>query len=423
LTRRCAYAIVGAAAVVPRLVVLLHERGSILGSFTEKSDAFAQTFVSTGTFGLVPGHPSAYTQPLYGFFLSAIYWTVGRHWLAVGLAQIALAVCAALLVYELGRRWLSPRAGLVAAVVATLNPYLVWHDIHVNREILDTPLAAALTLLTLLAWERRSIALAALDGIALGLAVLGNTRLALLPLVCAAFVVPGWSRRGLAAAAALLAATALVVVPWVVRNGVAVGCYTLTTDSRALWKANNENTYATLAAGGRWIDDVPPLPGAPPSPEQAAEANLVNGTPYTVDECAQMAFFQHRVFRFWRDHPGEKARLSAQAAGMLWQPAAVETAGGPGSGTAVGAIKRWIEPLYLVPLYVLALVGTVVVPRRLAALALALLAYQTLAAVVFAGATRYRAPWDFLIVVLATGGARFLLARASSARSPRRAVA
>ena len=45
-----------------------------------------------------------------------------------------------------------------------------------------------------------------------------------------------------------------------VRNKVQVGCFAITTDARALWKANNENTYDVLARGG-WIDDVPELPG------------------------------------------------------------------------------------------------------------------------------------------------------------------
>ena len=37
----------------------------------EKSDLLARVFVETGTFGYVPGEPSAYTQPLYGWFLIA----------------------------------------------------------------------------------------------------------------------------------------------------------------------------------------------------------------------------------------------------------------------------------------------------------------------------------------------------------------
>ena len=41
------------------------------------------------------------------------------------------------------------------------------------------------------------------------------------------------------------------------------------------------------------------------------------------------------------------------------------------------------------------------VPRPFALLALLLLAYETVAAMVFVGATRYRISWDFLIAVLA----------------------
>jgi hypothetical protein len=50
---------------------------------------------------------------------------------------------------------------------------------------------------------------------------------------------------------------------------VVIGCATITTDTRALWKANNPATYDVLARGG-WIDDVPDLPGVPPWPEKAA---------------------------------------------------------------------------------------------------------------------------------------------------------
>ena len=149
MTRRTAYAVVAAAAIVPRLAVLLHERSDILTSFTEKSDRFARAFVDDGTFGFIAGEPSAFTQPLYSFFLAPIYWIVGREWWSVGFAQIAIAAATALLVYETGRRFLSPRAGLVAALIATLNPYLVWHDVHVNRELLDQLAAGGVVLLTL----------------------------------------------------------------------------------------------------------------------------------------------------------------------------------------------------------------------------------------------------------------------------------
>src|SRR5215210_4930150 len=153
--------LIAVAAIGPRLAVLLYERDDILTAFTDKSDDFARTFVAHGTFGFIPGEPSAYTQPLYGFFLIPIYWIFGRTWWAVGGVQILVATATALLVYAIGARVLSRRAGVLAAVVATLNPYLVWHDVHLNREILDQVLAAALVLCTLLAADRRSVGWAA----------------------------------------------------------------------------------------------------------------------------------------------------------------------------------------------------------------------------------------------------------------------
>jgi 4-amino-4-deoxy-L-arabinose transferase-like glycosyltransferase len=410
VTRRAAYAVVASAAVVPRLAVLLHERSDILASFTEKSDQFAKTFVDSGTFGFLPGVPSAWTQPLYSFFLVPIYWSFGREWWAVGLAQTAVAAAAALVVYETGRRFLSPRAGLIAAVVATLNPYLIWHDVHVNREILDQLLAAVIVFLTLLGTERArrpGLAVPALLGLALGLAILGNTRLLLLPLVIAAFLV--WQTRDWRAPAIAVGVCALALVPWAVRNDVSVGCFTLTTDSRALWKANNLNTYGVLDHGG-WIDDVPALAGAPPWPELAADLTRA-GKPTTVDECEQMRLYRRTVLDFWRDHPGEKARLAGQAARMLWDPRALRTEGRSEQGGLVDDARAWVQPLYTIPLYVLALAGLLLVPRHIAVLFVALLAYNTLAALAFAGATRYRVPWDFVLALAAGAAVVWLLDR------------
>jgi hypothetical protein len=397
--------LIALAAVAPRLAVLVHERGRILTAFTDKSDDFAQTFVHHGTFGFIPGEPSAYTQPLYGFFLIPIYWIFGRNWWAVGGAQIAVATVTAFLVYAIGARVLSRRAGTIAAILATLNPYLVWHDVHLNREVLDQLLAAALILCTLVAADRRSVKWATAAGIFGGLAVLGNVRLSFIPLVLAAYLVirDGWSW----APAALVVAAALTVTPWVIRNKVEVDCFALTTDGRALWKANNDQTYGLLAQG-KWIDDVKDPPGHPfPNPEEARDIYRQSGKKNHVDECANQAYYQHKAWRFVRDHPGEKAKLVAQAVRMEWDPRTTASATDSGHG----AIRSLAQPLYTSFLYALALVGIFVAARGFAGLALAVLAYQTLAAMAFVGATRYRVTTDFLIALLAAGTIGWALTR------------
>jgi 4-amino-4-deoxy-L-arabinose transferase-like glycosyltransferase len=414
---RSAVVLLAAVTALPRLAVLLRERGAILASFTDKGDDFARTFLSSGTYGFIPGHASAYTQPLYGWFLIPLYWIFGRHWLVVGLAHIAVATATTLIVWQIGKRWLSPGSGLIAAVLVALHPYLVWHDVHMNREILDHFLAAAVVYLTLHASERLGWRRALPLGAVIGLGVLGNVRLEGLPVILGAYLLwrAGMARRTLLAVAALLAGTALVVLPWVVRNDVSVGCFAVTTDARALWKANNVNTYDTLKHGG-WIDHVPQPKSFPPTPQDVYDQWRRTGVVRPYDECAQMTTFQSKVIQFWRHHPGEKARLIPLDAQWLWQPNVVETRGRPGAGSWLDTLRSSAEPAYMIPLYVLALVGLFFVPRFLAVLAVVLLGYQTLVAMLFVGETRYRVPWDFLLALLAGTAIVELTARVRARR-------
>jgi 4-amino-4-deoxy-L-arabinose transferase-like glycosyltransferase len=397
---RPAIALVVAAAALPRLLALAIERHQILEAYVEKSDTFAQTLVSSGTFGFLPGVPSAYTQPLYAWFLAALYWPLERSWAVVGLAQVLVAVATALLVLLIGRRLGSVSTGVVAALVTTLHPYLVWHDVHVNREILDGLLAAAIVLLALVAFERRSLLFALATGAVVGLAILSNARLLLLPLVLAPYV--AWrvrpARRAVLAAVLVVVGAAAVTAPWVIRNEVVIGCATITTDTRALWKANNPATYDVLARGG-WIDDVPDLPNVPPWPEKAAGISVAAAK--AVDECAQASFYRDEVFDFWRDHPGEKGRLAVQAVGMLWSPFLSVAADDPGQQGLSNLAQRTVEPAFVMLLYAFALWGAFLAPRRFVVLAALLLGFNTLMAMVFAGTVRYRAPWDFLLALLA----------------------
>lgn len=197
----------------------------------------------------------------------------------------------------------------------------------------------------------------------------------------------------------------VAMAPWVARNKVELGCWAVTTDGRALWKANNLNTYKTLSAG-LWLDQVQDLPARlkqprPPlwvTPEEAGGEYTAHGKVIDVPECRQEKKYEHLVFQFWRHHPGAKAKLMVQATQMLWDPR-VEIEGAQESG--VDSIRKWVEPLYTVPLFVLAIAGLFFVPLTVRVLAVIFVLYETVAAWVFAGTTRYRVPWDFVLALLA----------------------
>ena len=125
-----------------------------------------------------------------------------------------------------------------------------------------------LVLFALLAYEDRSLPMAAATGCVAGLAILGNARLVFLPVAVAVYVVwrirPG--ARVVAAAALVLAGAALVVAPWVARNKVEVG---LLRDhdrrARAVEGEQPEHAavFSTAAVGST---TYPNCPAAPPWP-------------------------------------------------------------------------------------------------------------------------------------------------------------
>jgi 4-amino-4-deoxy-L-arabinose transferase-like glycosyltransferase len=407
VTRRRAYAIVVAACALPRVAVLLHERETLTRS-SEKSFVFAQVFVEYGTFGMLPGEPSAYTQPLYGWFLIPLQWMFDGRWWAIGGAQTIVAVAVALLVFEIGTRFLPTRWAVGAACVATLQPYLIWHDVHVNREILDQLCAALLVWLTLRLVDRPARWPAFALGAVTGLALLGNTRLVFVPILCALYLAL-W-RVPLGPVALVLAGAAVVVTPWLIRNQANVGCFTLTTDGRAFWKANNDQTYHLLSTG-QWIDNVRPDSPRPPEPGHVTPEEARGIYDRTQgrkllhpDECLEMRFYEHLAFTYLREHPGAKLKLAALSEQLFWQPNVIET-GGSSSGFA----KQVVEPAYMWAVYAFAAVGLFAVPATFLSLTLALLAYQSFWAALFVGATRYRIAFDFLLALLATAGVRRLV--------------
>ena len=129
-----------------------------------------------------------------------------------------------------------------------------------------------------------------------------------------------------------------------------------------------------------------------------------------------MRDYQRETLRFWRDHPGEKVKLVVQATRMLWDPRPTLTDGGTAEG-GHRTLRTWSEALWALPIFVLAAFGLRSVSRRFLVLALSFLAYETVMAAVFAGATRYRVTWDFVLALLAAAALDRLIAhRASAAR-------
>jgi 4-amino-4-deoxy-L-arabinose transferase-like glycosyltransferase len=200
------------------------------GRFDDTSwyDGSARTIADGQGYVFYDGAPTAAWPIGYPAFLAGLYRVTGDSVLSAKVANAFLGALTVLGVYALGARLFGPRAGWAAALVLAFFPNQVFFTTLVMSEILS----AFLLLLVLLAvlyltldGERARWWGAAVAGLLVGLAALVRGEFLLfflVPLLPWRLVLGTW-RRALGYAGVALAAVALVLTPWTVRNAVRLG--------------------------------------------------------------------------------------------------------------------------------------------------------------------------------------------------------
>ena len=164
-------------------------------------------------FPQLEAHPTAFRPPLYPILLGAFYRVFGEHLVVGRLLSMALGMGVVLLAFLLARRIAGWRAAMVAGLLVAVYPPLLANDTF----LLTEPLSLLLLLGMLHVLDRGRWAWA---GVLCGLSILSRPSAQFIVVVVAIWVLwrLGWKR-----ALYFAGVTALVVVPWVVRNWVQVG--------------------------------------------------------------------------------------------------------------------------------------------------------------------------------------------------------
>ena len=330
-------------------------------------------------------------------------------WWAVGLIQIVVAVATALLVYEIGRaiRLAPGRAGRGGDRDAEPVPRLARRP----RQPRDPRPAARGRDRAADAARRseRPVALARVRSSAScsGSRSSGTRGSSFLPIVCCAYLVVAAAARACdRLVGVVLAARCSRSRPGSSATRCRVGCFTLTTDTRALWKANNLNTYDTLAAGQVDRRRRRRCRTSRRRPEFAG--GLLQGRTgkvLPVDECGADALLPApRRSSSGENHPGREGEARRAGGRDALEPERRRRRrADPSRAGIVDTAARVGEPAYIDP----ALPARA--RRRLPRCRGAFAWLARRAARVpdarrrwrFAGATRYRVPWDFLLALAA----------------------
>jgi 4-amino-4-deoxy-L-arabinose transferase-like glycosyltransferase len=340
-------------------------------------------------------HSSAWKPPGYPLWVGIWYAIIGHHPFAVRLAQVPLGALTIFLTWVLARRLFGPRVATAAGFVVALYPLAFQYEELLYSESLATPLtiAALILILTRPPTRRRAIACGAL--IAVTLLVRTSDVFLFAGALVAWSVVAGW-RRGIGLTALALLVCVLVIAPWTVRNAIVEHGFipVAVDDTAAAYGTFNAQAAHDPVWPYAWRP-LPPSAVALFSPKHPLSditlhsrlthlaLSYIGAHPISVPE----AFFWNGLSRLWdiRHRSRSLAEVAFEGRSRL--------------ATNVGLdIYDVLLPLALIGLWR---------ARRRRAVVLGVLAIALGAALVFTAdsGTRYRAPLEPLIVVLACAGA------------------
>jgi 4-amino-4-deoxy-L-arabinose transferase-like glycosyltransferase len=358
--------------------------------------------------------PTAAYPPLFPLYLS--FWSLlGLDSLEAHRAvSCLLAPVAVVLIGLLGRRVGGARVGLIAAGLAAIYPQLVMVDGTVITEALYAPLIAGVLLLTYRLLDHPGPWSAAFLGLAIGAATMTRSEAIFLVVLLAlpAAVIAG-RRIGRAPLLCVIAVacTAIVLVPWVVRNEVTLG-------HPILFTSNSGHTAAATVCDATFDAGSPYLGFA--RHECALQGPCVN----IRDELKQASCQRDEARRYMEDHLGRVPVVVAVRILRVWELYGYKDDLGYGElwSRSVPVAKAG---LVMYALLVLLGIGGLVALRRARTPLWPLLVpflLVTISAALTFGFSRYRLAAEIPLVVLGATGLDWTL-RALGARRRDQALA
>ncbi len=335
--------------------------------------------------------PTAFRPPGYPVFLAAVHAVgeplPGTRWTRGRVANALLGTLAVGLLGLIALRIWSRRIALVAMAVLALDVPLILVSGSLMSDTLFVTVVLATVLVGLRARDAgRPVAWAAGTGAMVGIATL--TRPTALVLLLPLALAVAWRPWRPAAAVALVAATALMIAPWTVRNAVQLHAFIPVSDFVGSWVAGTYNDQSR---------NDPEHPGSSQTRVRGTFDDLKG-----VPEVPRQRELTRRGLQYAADHPGYVAQV------LFWNTRRLLNLEGSGWWRYQGwtmSLPRWSADAAGYGFYVLALLalaGAFTRAARAAPVWLWLGPVLLFASVIFAGsAIRYRAPVEPFLALLA----------------------
>jgi hypothetical protein len=355
-------------------------------------------FWSTTPFG--DPHPSIWKAPGYPLFVGVGYALLGADPDRVLALQAFLGPLTIVLTWMLARRLFGPIVAVASAALVAVYPFAWQFEVRLFAESLAIPLTLVF-LLVVLERPATTARAAGIGALFAAMVLIRPSAVYLLPGVAIAWLLAAGLRRGALLTGITVVVACLLVAPWTIRNHHVSGDFVpISSQDQALYGVFNDDAANDPERPWGWrlrtTRDRDLLSGRRKLSDAELRRTLRDRSiDYIKQHPASVpkAFFWNGITRLWDvrrpHHILEEVTATGRSRTL----------------TKVGMVMYYV----LLPL---AALGLWLARRRLA-LVLPLMAIALSASVVFIAdaATRYRAPFEPLIVILAVFAVRQLVAR------------
>ena len=361
-------------------------------------DTIAKNVVQGNGFSRVPNSsvPMIRRVPLYPLFLALIYRTWGHSFDAVRALQIFLVALTALIGYLMARMIFKGKFAFLSFFLIGFWPPLIVFSTRIMSEVLNTFLLSLSILCLVMLLHRRSIILAFVSGLFIGITTLCKATTALFPFFVFLFLILVYrsKKQALCHGLILILAAAIAISPWTIRNYLQFKSFIPVQlgVSPALWVGTD------ISKGGRW-----------PGEERMLHRQFSKGL--REDHLYVEKFYLSKAINNIKENPTGYLILLVKKVGGFWRRPSV------GVVEKFGLKKILLRGSNYLLHYlaiVFGIIGSILVFKRKILLAYPLILivfYYTLMYALLFAEPRYHIPVLPMVIILATYGFSRTLAR------------
>lgn len=302
-------------ALVLRIVYVLQSRSNPYFAAPQMDALYHTQWASAWAQGrdFQPG--PFFRAPLYPWFLGLVFKTFGDGLLLPRIVQALLGTLSVGLVYLVGARAFDRRVGLLAALFAAVYWVLIYFDGELQLPSLEVPTYLGAIYLTLRLDDRRSRTMAALAGVAWGIAALVRPNVLLFAPLVAGWI--AWRGRASPASwrsvALFLLGIGVPILPITIYNWTVGGDRVLISSQAGvnLWIGNNPHSDGSSAI----------VPGTRPDwwggyHDAIQQAEVAEGRSLKPSEVSR--HYTRRALRFVFDSPWRALKLTLWKLRLFW---------------------------------------------------------------------------------------------------------